>query len=248
MADPLKQFIIQPWIPLEIGGLNLSYTNSSFWMTVGVLVSLLFLTAATSRRAVIPSRAQIFAEILYEFVADMIRTNTGTKGMKFFPFVFTLFILVLMGNLLGMIPFSFTYTSSIIVTTALALLVFFAVTIFGILNHGVKFLQLFCPSGVPLWLAPLIIPIEVISYLSRPVTLSLRLFINMMVGHLLLKVIAGFSVSLMAFGLVGFLGAFGPVIINVLMIAFEIFIALIQAYVFTLLTCMYLKDAVELHH
>ena len=249
MADPLHQFIIEPWVPLKIGEVDLSYTNSSFWMTVGLLVSSLFLSSAIGKRALIPGRAQIFAETLYEFVANMIRSNLGSKGQQYFAFVFTIFIIVLMGNLLGMLPYSFTYTSHIAVTGALALLVFFMVTIIGFVRHGLQFLSLFCPPGAPLWVTPLIVPIEIISYLSRPVTLSLRLFINMFAGHLLLKVIAGFCIAMIAsLGAAGFLGALFPIGFNILFIGFEIFIALIQAYVFTLLTCIYLKDTIEIAH
>jgi F-type H+-transporting ATPase subunit a len=249
VADPLHQFIIEPWVPLQIGEVDLSYTNSSFWMTVGLLVSSLFLSSAIGKRALIPGRAQIFAETLYEFVANMIRSNLGTKGQQYFAFVFTVFIIVLMGNLLGMLPYSFTYTSHIAVTGALALLVFFMVTIIGFVRHGLHFLSLFCPPGAPLWVTPLIVPIEIISYLSRPVTLSLRLFINMFAGHLLLKVIAGFCIAMIAsLGAAGFLGALFPIGFNILFIGFEIFIALIQAYVFTLLTCIYLKDTIEIAH
>lgn len=249
MADPLHQFVIEPWIPLEVGDLDLSFTKSSFFMVLGLVVSTVFLSSAISRKALIPGRAQIFAEMLYEFVANMIRSNLGSKGQQYFSFVFTMFVIVLMGNLLGMLPYSFTYTSHIAVTGALALLVFFMVTIIGFIRHGLHFLSLFCPPGAPLWLTPLIVPIEIISFLSRPLTLSLRLFINMFAGHLLLKVIAGFCLAMVgSLGTVGFIAALLPVGFNVLFIGFEIFIALIQAYVFALLTCIYLKDTIEIAH
>jgi len=196
----------------------------------------------------VPGRVQVFSEMLYEFVAGLIRENVGTAGRKFFPFVFTLFIVVLLGNVLGLIPFSFTYTSHIIVTFALAALVFFAVIIFGIARHGIRFLSLFAPAGIPLWLMPLIIPIELLSFLIRPITLSVRLFANMMAGHLMLKVFASFSVAMIGAGVAGMFGAMLPMLFNVILIAFELLIALLQAYVFAVLTCIYLKDTVELHH
>lgn len=248
MANPIEQFDIKPLIPLEIGGVDLTFTNSSLWMTVGVVLSLTLLTFAMRKKALVPTRGQLVAEGLYKFVANLVRDNVGEKGMGYFPLVFTLFMVVLLGNLLGMIPGAFTYTSHVAVTGILALIIFFVVTVMGFVKHGLHFLQLFCPPGVPLWLAPLIIPIEIISYLSRPVTLSLRLFINMLAGHLMLKVIAGFSVMMFGAGIAGTLGAFGPMLFNILLIGFEVFVAFVQAYVFALLACIYLKDTVELAH
>lgn len=248
MADPLKQFVIKPLVPIEIGGVDLSYTNSALWMTIAVIASIGVLSVAISHKSLVPGRLQTLAEMLYEFVAGMIRSTLGTKGQQYFTFVFTVFMVVLMGNLLGMLPYAFTYTSHIAVTGALALLVFLMVTILGFANHGLGFLRLFCPPGVPLWLTPLIIPLEIISFLSRPVTLSLRLFINMFAGHLMLKVIAGFGVAMAGVGGFGYVGSLFPVIFNVAFIGFEIFISLIQAYVFALLTCIYLKDTIEIHH
>ena len=248
MADPLKQFVIEPWIPLEVGGVDLSFTNSAFWMTIAVISSLALFSAASGKQRLVPTRLQIFGEMFYDFVANMIRTNLGPKGQEFFSFVFTIFVIVLMGNLLGLIPYSFTYTSHVAVTGALALLIFSMVITLGLIRHKLKFFTLFCPSGTPWWITPLIIPIEIISFISRPVTLALRLFINMMVGHLMLKVIAGFSIMMVGAGAVGFIGALLPMGFNILMIAFEAFIAVIQAYVFALLTCIYLKDTIELHH
>jgi F-type H+-transporting ATPase subunit a len=189
----------------------------------------------------VPGRTQVFAESMYEFIAGMVRDNIGSKGREFFPLIFTIFIVVLMGNMLGMIPYSFTYTSHIAVTMGLALSIFIFVTILGFVKHGTHFFSLFCPAGVPWALKPLIIPIEILSYLIRPVTLSVRLFANMMAGHLMLKVFAGFSVA-MGVGL-GIL----PMFFNVALIGFEFLIAFLQAYVFTILSCIYLKDAIELH-
>ena len=248
MANPIHQFEIQPLVPFSVGGVDLSFTNSALWMMVGVVLSIGLLTLAMGRKALIPGRSQLVAEGLYKFISGMVHDNVGEKGMGYFPFVFTLFMIVLLGNLLGMIPGSFTFTSHIAVTGVLALIIFFVVTIMGFARHGLHFLQLFCPPGVPLWIAPLIIPIEIISYLSRPITLSLRLFINMLAGHLMVKVIAGFSLMMVGAGLAGALGSLGPMLFNVLLIGFEVFVAFVQAYVFALLTCIYLRDTVELAH
>lgn len=248
MANPIYQFEIKPLVPFEIAGVDLSFTNSSLWMTVAVVASISLLTLAMRHKSMIPTRGQLVAEGLYKFISNMVRDNVGDKGMGYFPLVFTLFMVVLLGNLLGMIPGSFTYTSHIAVTGVLALIIFFVVTVMGFVKHGLHFLQLFCPPGVPLWIAPLIIPIEIISYLSRPVTLSLRLFINMLAGHLMLKVIAGFSAMMIGAGAIGLFGSLGPMFFNVLLIAFEFFVAFVQAYVFALLTCIYLRDTVELAH
>lgn len=241
MADPLHQFEITPLVPLHIGGVDVSFTNSSLWMMIAVAVSIIFMTAVTKKTSMIPGRAQVFAETLYEFIAGMVRDNIGSRGREYFPLIFTVFMVVLMGNMLGMIPYSFTFTSHIAVTMGLALAIFLFVTILGFVKHGFHFFKLFCPSGVPLLLMPLIIAIEVISYCIRPVTLSVRLFANMMAGHLILKVFAGFSVAMgLGLGLV-------PMFFNVAMIGFEILVAFLQAYIFAILSCIYLKDAIELH-
>jgi F-type H+-transporting ATPase subunit a len=248
VADPIHQFVITPIIPLEVGGIDLSFTNSSLWMMIGVVLSITTLTMATRRKALVPGRLQVMGEMLYEFVANMIRENIGSGGRQYFPLIFTLFMVVLMGNLLGMIPYSFTYTSHIIVTMALALLIFFTVLIIGVVKHGPAFFSFLVPPGVPAWLFPLIIPIELVSFLARPVTLSVRLFANMMAGHLMLKVFAGFSVGMLSMGAVGFAAGLVPMFFNVILIGFEFLIALLHAYVFTVLSCIYLKDTVELHH
>lgn len=241
MSSPLEQFQIKPLIPFSIGNLDLSFTQSSLWMGIGVAVATLLLTASIKPRQLVPGRFQNISEMLYEFVAGMVRDNLGHEGRKYFPFVFSIFMIVLMGNLLGMIPYSFTYTSHIIVTGALALLVFFLATFVGFARHGLHFFSLFLPAGLPIFLAPLIVMIEVISYLSRPISLSVRLFANMVAGHTMLKVFAGFSVSLgIVFGVL-------PMVMNVALIGLEVMIAFIQAYVFAILTCIYLKDAIELH-
>lgn len=249
MADPIHQFVVTPIVPLQVGGVDISFTNSALWMAIAVVTSMAFMTLSMRQRALVPGRAQVVSESLYQFVANMIKENMGTKGMEFFPMVFTIFMVVLMGNLLGLIPYSFTYTSHLIVTAALALLVFFTVVIIGVVRHGTHFFSLFLPPGLPAWLVPLILPIEVLSFLVRPVTLSVRLFANMMAGHLVLKVFAGFSASmLLAFGGLGYAMAAVPALFNVILILFETLIALLQAYVFTVLTCIYLKDAIEIHH
>lgn len=241
MADPIKQFEIQKIIPIELAGVDISFTNSSLWMLIAVVFSVVFMSIATAKSSMVPGRMQAFAESLYEFVANMIRENIGSEGRKFFPLIFTVFIVVLMGNMLGMIPYSFTYTSHIAVTMGLALSIFIMITVLGFIRHGLHFLSLFSPAGVPLALKPLIIPIEILSYLIRPVTLSVRLFANMMAGHLMLKVFAGFCVAMGAgFGLV-------PMFFNVALIGFEFLIAFLQAYVFAILSCIYLKDAIDLH-
>lgn len=248
MADPLHQFVVTPIVPLEIGGVDVSFTNSSLWMMIAIAASTLFLSLAMRRRAMVPGRMQVAAEMLYEFIANMIRTNIGPEGRQYFGIVFTIFMVVLMGNLLGMLPFSFTYTSHIAMTAGLAVAVFALVVVLGVVRHGTHFLTLFAPPGVPFLLYPLIVPLEIISYFIRPVTLSVRLFANMMAGHLMLKVFAGFSVAMIAIGLPGFFMALMPMLFNVLLIGFEIMIALVHAYVFSVLCCIYLKDTVDLHH
>lgn len=248
MADPIHQFIIKPLIPFEIGGFDLSFTNSALWMIIGAVVSVVFLTLASKKQAMVPGRLQVFSEMLYEFIAGMVRDNIGSHGRQYFPLVFTLFMVVLMGNVLGLIPYSFTYTSHLIVTGTLALIVFISVTLFGFLNNGLGFLRLFAPPGVPLALQFLLVPIELLSFIVRPFTLSFRLFANMMAGHLVLKVFAGFSVMFLSLGIVGIVPGLLPMFLNVLLYMLELLVALLQAYVFTILTCIYLKDTVDLHH
>lgn len=245
MASPIKQFEIHTIIPIHIGGVDLSYTNSALWMTISVAVASVFLALGARRRALVPGRWQVMTEMAYEFVANMIRDNVGDAGRRYFPYIFTLFMFVLFGNLLGLIPGAFTYTSHIIVTLGLALTVFLAVTVVGIVKHGLHFFSFFVPSGVPALMMPLMIPIEVISYLSRPVSLSIRLFANMMAGHTMMKVFAGFVVPLGAatFGL----GGLAPIAMDVALTGFELLVAFLQAYVFTVLTCLYLNDALHLH-
>jgi len=232
-------------VPIQIGDLDLSFTNSALWMVVSVATASLFLALGARRRALVPGRWQVMTELAYEFVANMIRDNVGDAGRRYFPFIFTLFMFILFGNLLGLIPGAFTFTSHIIVTLGMALTVFVAVTLIGIFKHGLHFFSFFVPSGVPALMMPLMIPIEIISYLSRPVSLSIRLFANMMAGHTMMKVFAGFVVPLGAatFGI----GGLAPIAMDVALTGFELLVAFLQAYVFTVLTCLYLNDALHLH-
>lgn len=239
--SPMAQFEIHRFIPMEAGGIDVSFTNSSLFMVIALSAITLFLSLSMRRGALVPSRWQSVAELSYEFVANMMRDTVGTSGQKFFPFVFTLFMFVLFTNMLGMIPYAFTVTSHIIVTFALASLVFIGVTVLGFIKHGVGYLKLFVPHGVPTVLLPLIVVIEIISYLSRPISLSVRLFANMMAGHTMLKVFGGFIVML------GFLGGWLPLAFSVAFIGLEILVAFLQAYVFAVLTCIYLNDALHLH-
>lgn len=248
MADPTHQFVVTPWIPIEVAGVDISFTNSAAWMAIAGAVALAFFSAATARRDLVPTRTQAAAEAVYTFIADMIRENVGPRGREYFPLVFTLFIVVLLGNMLGLIPGSFTYTSHIIVTGALALAVFAAVTVIGIAKNGPAFFTLFVPPGVPWYLQILVVPIEALSFIIRPITLSVRLFANMLAGHLVLKVFAGFSASLIGLGALGAAAGLIPVVANVGVIALEVLIAFLQAYVFAILTCIYLKDTVDIHH
>ena len=248
MANPIHQFVIQPLINIPAGAVDLSFTNSSLWMAIAVVASTVFLTMAMRRKALVPGRAQIIAEGAYEFVARMIRENIGPKGRQYFPLIFTLFMTVLLGNMLGLLPYSFTFTSHLIVNAALAFLIFLVVVIIGFAKHGTHFLHIFLPPGMPLWLTPLIVPIEVLSFLIRPVTLSVRLFANMIAGHIMLKVFAGFSAGMVAMGAGGVALGILPMLFNSVLIGFELLIAFLQAYVFAVLSCIYLKDTVEIGH
>ncbi len=240
MADPIHQFEIKELVPIEFLDLNLSFTNSSFFMILTIISVSFLLLISIKNKKLIPTRLQSISELFFEFIANMINDNIGEKGQKFFPLIFTLFTFILFGNLLGLLPYSFTFTSHIIVTFALAMFIFLLVTLVGIFIHGFKFLNLFVPKGVPMVMLPLMVPIEIISYLSRPISLSIRLFANMMAGHTMLKVFAGFIFSLGVFGV-------APLIVDVALTAFEVLVAFLQAYVFTVLTCLYLNDAINLH-
>jgi len=246
--DPIHQFQIQKIIPIEVGGMDFSFTNSSLFMGLTVAAASAFLIFSTSGRGLVPTRMQSVSEMAYEFVASMLRDAAGTDGMRFFPMVFSLFMFVLVANLFGMFPYFFTVTSHIIVTFALAMLVILTVVIYGFMRNGMKFLKLFVPSGVPGALIPLVTAIEVISFLSRPISLSVRLFANMLAGHITLKVFSGFVVSLGALGAAGVAGAILPLGMTVALTALEFLVAFLQAYVFTVLTCMYLNDALHPSH
>jgi F-type H+-transporting ATPase subunit a len=240
VASPLEQFEIKPIIPIEIGGVDVSFTNSSLWMTIAVVVAGGTLAIAAGRGAMVPGRLQTVAELFYEFIAGLIKETIGAQGRKYFPIIFTVFAFVLTGNLLGMIPYSFTFTSHIIVTFAMAIVIFIAVTVLGFVKHGMHFFTFFVPPGTPLVMYPLMIPIEILSYLSRPISLAVRLFANMMAGHILLKVIAGFVAAMGVFGIL-------PLALVVALTGLELIIAFLQAYVFTILTCLYINDALHLH-
>lgn len=242
MASPLEQFAIQNLsAPLfSIGGHNIAVTNSAIFMTASVVAAAGLLMAGASKGAMVPGRIQAMSELFYEFIANMIRDNVGDAGKKYFPFIFSLFIFTLFGNVLGMIPYGFTFTSHIAVTFFMAMVVFLGVTLIGLFKHGLHFFTLFFPHGAPLFTAPILIPIELVSYLSRPISLSVRLFANMTVGHVLLKVLAGFVVALGIFGIV-------PLAVLVAITALELLVAVLQAYIFTILCCIYLNDALHLH-
>ena len=237
---PLEQFTIERIIPIHIGGLDLSYTNAALMMTIAVVSVTALMVIATRSAALVPGRWQSVAEMLYEFVADMVDSNIGHGGWQFFPFIFTLFAFILFANLLGMIPYSYTTTSQIIDTFALAAVVFVLVTTIGIVRHGFHFLSLFVPHGVPKVLLLLLVPIELLSYFIRPFTLSIRLFANMLAGHTMLAIFGGFAASVGIF-------AFFPAAINVLLVGLEFLVAVLQAYVFAILTCLYLSEAIHLH-
>jgi F-type H+-transporting ATPase subunit a len=244
-SDPTHQFLIQKIVPIEIGGIDFSFTNASLFMAASAAIAAGFLYFATSNRAIVPGRSQSIAEIFYEFIAKMLTEGAGKQGLQFFPLVFSLFMFVLTANLLGMFPYFFTVTSQIIVTAALAILVIGTVVVYGFYKHGFKFLNVFVPSGVPGILLPLVVTIEIISFLSRPISLSVRLFANMLAGHITLKVFAGFVASLGALGAVGVGGAVLPLIMTVALTGLEFLVAFLQAYVFAVLTCMYLNDAIH---
>lgn len=247
--DPISQFQIKDILPLEALGYDISFTNSSLFMLATVGVASGFLLLTTSGRGLIPSRGQSISEIIYEFVADMLRSSAGSEGMKFFPLVFSLFVFILIANMLGMFPYFFTVTSHIIVTLALALLVIGTVIGYGFYKNGIGFLKLFVPSGVPAIIMPLIVFIEVLSFISRPISLSIRLFANMLAGHITLKVFTGFIPMLAgSLGVVGLVGGILPLVLGVAITALEFLVAFLQAYVFAILTCMYLNDAIHPSH
>ena len=242
-TNPMHQFNVYRIGPeISLGNVDISFTNASLFMIISALAIISVFFAGTRRKAVIPTKIQLLTELSYTLVSKMISDTAGSKAKPYFPFVFSLFMFVLFCNMLGMLPYSFTVTSHIIVTFALAAIIFIGVTIIGFVNHGVGYLKLFIPSGVPVVLLPIIVIIEMISYLARPVSLSVRLFANMMAGHTMLKVFGGFVISL------GIIGGWLPLSFTVALIGLEILIAFLQAYVFAILTCIYLNDALNLNH
>ena len=249
MADPIHQFEIQKLVTLgHIGGHEIAFTNSALFMAITVVGIWALLMGGSSARALVPGRIQSIAELSYEFVANTIQSTAGKEGMRFFPFVFTLFMFILVANMIGIIPYTFTVTSHIIVTAAMALLVFFTVIIYGFYKNGLGFFRLFVPRGIPIYILPLIVFIEVLSFLSRPISHSVRLFANMLAGHITLKVLAGFITMMGGFGIAGWLGAVLPLGLVVAITALEVLVAFLQAYVFAILTCIYLNDAIHPGH
>ena len=249
MQDPIHQFQIVNLFPVaHIGSFELHFTNSAFFMLLCVVLTGLLLLGATARRELAPGRVQTMAEFSYEFIARTVRSTAGEEGMKFFPLIFSLFIFILFANVVELIPYAFTVTTHIVVTAALALLVFFIVIVCGLYMHGLGWFRLFVPNGVPGYILPLIVFIEVLSFLSRPISHSVRLFANMLAGHITLKVFAGFVTMLGGLGFAGWLGALLPLALTVALVALEVLVAFLQAYVFAILTSIYIKDALHPGH
>ncbi len=245
-VDPIHQFAIHDIA--QIGGTQIHLTNSAIYMAIAVGLTMLLLLGTTGSRRLVPKRMQSVAELTYELMANTLRNTAGEEGMKFFPFVFSLFMFILFANLVGLIPYAFTVTSHIIITAALALLVFFTVIIYGFWTHGLGWLKLFVPHGIPTFMIPLIVVIELLSFFSRPISHSVRLFANMLAGHITLKLVAGFIGMLGGVGLVGWLAAIAPLALTVALTALEFLVAALQAFVFAILTCIYLNDAIHPAH
>jgi F-type H+-transporting ATPase subunit a len=249
MIDPIHQFNIEKIFTIgHIGNQEIAFTNSSAYMFISVALISLLMIGGVAGRQLVPGRFQSMAELSYEFVANTIRSSAGAEGMKFFPLVFSLFMFIMVSNMIGIIPYTFTVASHIIVTASLALLVFFTVLVYGFYKNGLKFFKLFVPSGIPIVILPLVVTIEVISFLSRPISHSVRLFANMLAGHITLKVFASFVTMLGAMGFVGWVGAILPLGLTVALTALELLVAFLQAYVFTILTCIYINDAIHPGH
>jgi F-type H+-transporting ATPase subunit a len=249
MADPIHQFEISKIAKIaEVAGQEIHFTNSALFMAITVVGIWALLVAGSSARALVPGRIQSIAELSYEFVADTIQSTAGKEGMRFFPLVFTLFMFILFANVIGIVPYTFTVTSHIIITASLALLVFFTVIAYGFYKHGFGFFRLFVPHGIPIYILPLIVFIEVLSFLSRPISHSVRLFANMLAGHITLKVFASFVTLLGGLGIAGVVGATLPLLMVVALTALELLVAFLQAYVFAILTCIYLNDAIHPGH
>ncbi len=248
-ADPIHQFEIHSLVPLfKVAGSDIHFTNSALFMLIAVGLTTLLLIGATTGRRLVPNRMQSIAELCYELVASTLRNTAGDEGMKFFPFVFSLFMFILVSNVVGLIPYTFTVTSHIVITAALALSVFFTVIIYGFWKNGLHFLNLFLPSGIPGWMAPMIVVIELLSFMARPISHSVRLFANILAGHITLKLVAGFVVMMGSAGILGSLGAIAPLALTIALTALELLVAVLQAYVFTILTCIYLNDAIHPGH
>jgi F-type H+-transporting ATPase subunit a len=249
MIDPIHQFNIDNIFTIgHIGNQEIAFTNSSAYMFLSVALVSLLMIGGVAGRQLVPGRFQSIAELSYEFVANTIRSSAGSEGMKFFPLVFSLFMFIMVSNMIGIIPYTFTVSSHIIVTASLALLVFFTVLVYGFYKNGLKFFKLFVPSGIPIVILPLVVLIEIISFLSRPISHSVRLFANMLAGHITLKVFASFVTMLGAMGIVGWVGAILPLGLTVALTALELLVAFLQAYVFTILTCIYINDAIHPGH
>jgi F-type H+-transporting ATPase subunit a len=249
-VDPIHQFKIVELFPIaKIGNYEIAFTNSSAFMLLAVIALTAFLVLGTSRKSLVPSRLQSAAELSYEFVASTVRSTAGHEGMKFFPFVFSIFMFVLCLNLFGLVPFAFTVTSHIVITAALAITVFLTVLIYGLYRHGFHFFNLFVPKGVPIYILPLIVAIEILSFISRPISHSVRLFANMLAGHITLQVFAGFIILLgTGLGVIGWIGGMLPFLLVIILFALEALVAFLQAYVFAILTCIYLNDAIHPGH
>jgi len=248
--DPIHQFQIINLFPLgKLGGSEIYFTNSALFMVITVILLTSFLVIGTAGGRAVPTRLQSAAELTYEFVAEMLRSTAGREGMRFFPYVFTIFMFILILNMLGLLPLGFTVTSHIIITAVLALMVFFTVLIYGLMRHGLHFFNLFVPKGVPVYILPMIVFIEVLSFISRPISHSVRLFANMLAGHIALKVFAGFIILLGGgLGAIGWIGGVLPFAMIVALTALELLVAFLQAYVFAILTCIYLNDAIHPGH
>jgi F-type H+-transporting ATPase subunit a len=248
-ANPIEQFEIHELFPVvKIAGHQIAFTNSAAYMILAVALITLLMLGATAGRRLVPTRMQSLAELAYEFIGSTIRSAAGEHGMKFFPLVFSLFMFIFFTNVIGLIPFTFTVATQIIITASLALLVFFTVIVYGFYKNGLRFLKVFAPSGIPIYILPLIVVIEIMSFLSRPVSHSVRLFANMLAGHITLKLVAGFVVMIGAYGVAGWAGAVLPLVFTVALTALELLVAVLQAYVFTILTCIYLNDAIHPGH
>ena len=246
--DPISQFEVKTFHELDLGGWDISITNAALFMLLATVLVAGFFFMASRKAELVPGRVQSLGEMSYEFIADMIRSTAGEDGLKYFPFVFSLFFFILAANLIGMWPYAFTTTSHIIVTGLLALIVFALVTILGIVKNGLGWLKLFAPSGVPLFVMPLLIPIEIISYFARPLTLAFRLFANMLAGHIMLKLLVSFAALMAGAGALGIVGSAATVLLAVAITALEFLVAGLQAYVFAILTCVYLSDALHPGH